>query len=97
LRTLKVKNRSSVSPHFTGIIEFPTGTRMWIENNELHRLDGPAIEWHWSPNGKSFEYRILDEFLSEVQFKRFQIRWNNTSKEKTKELMRTFVKLVKVK
>ena len=33
--------------NFTGIIEWSNGTKQWLVNGKLHRLDGPAIE-HYS-------------------------------------------------
>ena len=40
-----------------GCIKWPIGTKLWYKNDELHRLDGPAIEWFngdksWYQNGK---------------------------------------------
>ena len=31
-------------PNFTGMIEWPDGTKHWKLNGKLHRLDGPAVE-----------------------------------------------------
>jgi hypothetical protein len=49
--------KGTVPPDFTGIAEHPNGTKLWYLNGELHRVDGPAVEWddgskEWWLNGK---------------------------------------------
>jgi len=75
----------------TDQIEFFSGTKAWSQNNELHRLDGPAIE-HIS--GK-MEFWVLGEELTKKQFDIFRYLWDNTTYEKTNDLMKTFVNLAK--
>lgn len=38
----------------------PTGTKLWKLNDQLHRLDGPAIEWY--DDEKS--WFIIDKFVN---------------------------------
>ena len=37
-----------------GLLIDEQGTRRWYQNGELHRTDGPAIEW---PNGNHWWYQ----------------------------------------
>ena len=30
----------------TGIVKFASGTMFWYFKGKLHRIDGPAVEWH---------------------------------------------------
>ena len=56
--TIQVKNTSEILKNFTGIAEFPGGTKYWYKNGKRHREnDLPAIEYangtkHWYLNGK---------------------------------------------
>jgi len=79
--------------NFTGIVQYPSGRKEWYRNGTEHRLDGPAIKW---PNGLK-TYRILGYSLTEEQFKLFRFLWKQTLLEQTEELMKIFVKLVRVK
>ena len=58
-KTIKVKFKSEIPNDFTGIAEYPDGTKWWVLNGELHRETGPAIEWangskEWWLNGKNY-------------------------------------------
>jgi len=59
----------------------------------IHRIDGPAVEFD---TGEKL-YFVLAENLSMEEFEIFQGMWERTLLDKTEELMRTFVKLIKVK
>jgi hypothetical protein len=59
---MKTKEGISTLIDFTGIIEFCDGMKLqhfrfeYYKNGELHRIDGPAVEWidgdkHWYLNG----------------------------------------------
>ena len=42
---------------FSGMLEWPSGTKAYYVNSILHKLDGPAIEWtsgtkEWFIDGK---------------------------------------------
>ena len=53
---------------------YANGTKHWYQNDKLHRLDGPAIEWangtkFWLQNGKyhrldgpAVEYADMDKY-----------------------------------
>jgi hypothetical protein len=54
---INVKSWDEVPVGFTGILEWPDNTKIWMLNREHHRVDGPAIEWadgdkEWWLNGK---------------------------------------------
>ena len=53
LVTIKVENHKDIPKNYTGIAEYPDGTRYWLLNGELHRTDGPAVEY---PNGTKSWY-----------------------------------------
>ena len=57
MKTIKLSNGKPVSRNFTGIVEWPSGTKEWYLNGKLHRVNGPAVEWsdgakQWYVNGK---------------------------------------------
>jgi len=57
MKTIKIKNYFEIPKGFTGIAEYPNGTKAWYLNRKYHREDGPAIEWadgtkEWRTNGK---------------------------------------------
>ena len=57
MKTIKVKNYGEIPNGFTGIAEWPNGEKDWYLNGNLHRVDGPAIEYaygrkEWWLNGK---------------------------------------------
>jgi hypothetical protein len=44
-----------------GLVEFPSGTKIWHQNDKLHRIDGPAVERangtkEWYINGKEYSF-----------------------------------------
>ena len=45
MQTLKLQNFRTPPFDFTGIGEWPNGTKAWYKNGHLHREDGPAVEW----------------------------------------------------
>jgi hypothetical protein len=54
---IKVRDRSEIPIGFTGIVEYPDGSKQWYLNGERHRVDGPAWEGangtkQWWVNGK---------------------------------------------
>lgn len=42
--TLKLKIDELCPENFTGIVEYPLGTKIWFQDGFPHRVDGPAIE-----------------------------------------------------
>jgi len=57
MKTIKIRDFSELPTYFTGIAEYPDGSKSWLLNGELHRVDGPAYERadgskHWYLNGK---------------------------------------------
>ena len=62
MKTIKVNPGDSIPVNFTGIAEYPNGTKCWHKEGKLHREDGPAIEFasgtkYWYKEGK---YHRLD-------------------------------------
>ena len=58
MQIIKVKDWTEVPKDYTGITEYPNGTKKWYLNGELHREDGPAVEWAdgskvWFLNGEN--------------------------------------------
>jgi hypothetical protein len=56
LVTLKVDSHRDVPENFTGIVLWPSGSKQWFKNGQLHRVDGPANEYdygrkEWWVNG----------------------------------------------
>jgi hypothetical protein len=53
----KVKYWRDVPENYTGIVEYPNGSREYLSNRLFHRDDGPAVEQksgtkYWYLNGK---------------------------------------------
>ena len=48
LKVKKLTVDETVPPNFTGIAEWPDGSKQWYMDGKLHRVDGPARVW---PNG----------------------------------------------
>lgn len=42
--TLKLKINELPPENFTGIVEYPLGTKIWFQDGFPHRVDGPAFE-----------------------------------------------------
>ena len=56
MKQINVNYWHDVPSDFTGITEYPNGTKEWVLNRILHRVDGPAREWfdglkEWYLNG----------------------------------------------
>jgi hypothetical protein len=46
MKTFKVtKANRNIPKNFTGVAEYPNGTKHWYKEGKLHREDGPAVEW----------------------------------------------------
>ena len=57
MKTIKVRYNSEIPEGFTGIVEYPNGTKKWYLNRKYHRVDGPAVEdadgsKYWYLNGQ---------------------------------------------
>ena len=50
---------------FTGIVVYPNGSKHWVVDGNLHRIDGPAIE---SSNGTK-EWCVDDKEVTELECK----------------------------
>ena len=45
VKTIKINNWSEIPESFTGVAEWPDGTKYWYKEGMLHREDGPAAEY----------------------------------------------------
>ena len=57
MKTIKVDSWNEIPKNYTGIVENINGDKFWYLNSNLHRVDGPAIEFtngskYWYLNGK---------------------------------------------
>ncbi len=81
MKTIKVRDYREIPMYFTGIVEYPNGSKLWYRNGKQHREDGPAREWadggkDWWLNGKCVyalgpigEYILIEDGLpSEVEW-----------------------------
>lgn len=73
---MKTNEQSEISDNFTGIAEYPSGTKYWYKEGKLHREDGPACEWtnghkQWWLEHKKYhpinlnDYLVLDYYKGE--------------------------------
>ena len=56
-KIIKISNLNEVPQNYTGIAEILNEFKYWFLNGELHRIDGPAVEWangdkRWYLNGE---------------------------------------------
>jgi len=71
------------NPNFTGILRHEDGNKFWLKNGQLHREDGPAIEWSdrekqwykhnnlWWLNGVSIREEAYKKWQREKKLKTF--------------------------
>ncbi len=57
MNIIKANHSSEIPKNFTGIVEWPNRTKYWYKEGNLHREDGPAIDYldkekHWYKEGK---------------------------------------------
>jgi hypothetical protein len=57
MKTIKINDWVEIPENFTGVAEYPNGTKHWYKEGKLHREDGPAIIWtdgykSWYKEGK---------------------------------------------
>ena len=83
--------------NFTGIVEYSSGTKEWIVNGKIHRIDGPAWEGVdgskvWYVNG---ELHRLDgpaiEYSNGIKL------WHVDNKEYTEEQCKLLHSIMKLK
>ena len=43
--TIKVETYKDIPENYTGIAEYPDGSKYWFLNGNLHRTGGPAVEY----------------------------------------------------
>ena len=56
-KVLKLKRGEFAPKNYTGVAEWPNGTKYWYLNDQRHREDGPAVEYSggskfWYLNGQ---------------------------------------------
>jgi hypothetical protein len=54
MKIIKINPIDSIPPKFTGIVEYPDGTKFWYKEGKLHREDGPAREY---PDGRKIWHK----------------------------------------
>jgi hypothetical protein len=54
MNIIKIKDLLKIPKNYTGIAERPDGTKYWYKDGELHREDGPAVEYL---NGTKYWYK----------------------------------------
>lgn len=80
MKIVEIASESLLPLNFTGIAILPEGTKVWIENGQVHREDGPAIEYYtgdkgWYLNGNIFLSK--EEFFDALSDKqKDKIIWN---------------------
>lgn len=94
---LRIPSEENIPENFTGIVMYPSGTKIWYKERKIHRLDGPAIETpdgekEWWKEGKqhrldgpAVEYTDGEKrWLKEGMFHRIDgpaIQWKNGNGE----------------
>lgn len=53
---------------------FDDGSKLWRQNDKVHRIDGPAIEWYdgdkdWYYRGKELKFKSQQEFERYLKLK----------------------------
>ena len=57
MKTIKIKERSEIPTYFTGIVEWPSGTKEWFKDGKRHRENSHAVEYS---NGTKYWYKEGD-------------------------------------
>ena len=79
MKTVRINSWTELPNGFTGIAEFPNGSKHWHKKGKCHREDGPAKEWtypfkgfdKWYLEDKSYppislkDYIVLDYYKGE--------------------------------
>ncbi len=68
MKTIQVNYSYEIPKNYTGIIEWPDGSKEWHKNGLIHRTDGPAIEF---PVEYLNEYWINDTFVTKEAWEMF--------------------------
>ena len=45
MQVIKIKEWSEIPKNYSGVVEYPDGTKYWYLKEKLHRVNGPAIEY----------------------------------------------------
>jgi hypothetical protein len=86
MKTIKVKEYSEIPDNFTGIVEYEDGYKEWWNEDKIHRIDGPAIEYSdvgkgWYIEGEEFYATKLSSliknsiFLEKKQNGKYNLDW----------------------
>ena len=69
MKTIKIRDFSEIPTDFTGIVEYPNGSKLWYRNGKYHRVDGPAVEnadgtkqW-WLNDKLVYELKPIGEYI----------------------------------
>lgn len=65
---IKVESYKEIPKNLTRVVEYSNGTKAWYKNGELHREDGPAIEWPdgykaWHLEEKEYNQLSLKDYV----------------------------------
>ncbi|HNC55260.1 MAG TPA: hypothetical protein PLP33_07440 [Leptospiraceae bacterium] len=80
MKTIKINLHHEIPNGFTGIVEFPSGTKKWLFEGIIHRTDGPAIECR---DGSNLWY-IEGKYLQKYELFRLTVRAIYIGKQKGK-------------
>ena len=81
MKTIKVFYFAEIPENFTGIAEYPNGTKRWYKEGNLHREDGPAIEYsfgtkEWWLEGKLYyDINLKDQFVLGYDKGKYGLMW----------------------
>ncbi|HNC57649.1 MAG TPA: hypothetical protein PLP33_19585 [Leptospiraceae bacterium] len=64
MEIIKVNHFTEIPNNFTGILEYPNGTKEWYKEGNLHRDDEPAVEYshggkEWWIDGENYSKEII--------------------------------------
>jgi hypothetical protein len=68
-----LNDSEEIPARFTGIVIWPSGTKLWVSNGMPHRLDGPARECvmdccHWYVEGKCLTFEQFWEKQKDTEY-----------------------------
>ena len=86
MKIIKVIKEDYIPDNFTGIAEYPNGTKEWYKEGKLHRLDGPAVEFSrigtnfWYLENKFYSLGKLSKLINSSSFLgkekgRYNLEW----------------------
>ncbi len=81
MKTIKVNSWKEVPRNYIGIVEYPSGSKIWYKEGDYHREDGPAVEFlsgykEWYLEDKEYSQIVLkDQIILDEYEGKYGLIW----------------------